>query len=154
MLTCLPKGAEQNHLKRGNGREYPAHEGYTGHAGRDQQAGEREPSPPDEAGCKESENPRLRRRIRRWKEEEVADLSNLEDEPGQPAAFHEGVSTDSTPAMREHQGTKCPKLFRAVPTFANISYMVGLLCLSHNCVIWYEQRWVPSYFFWYVSFES
>lgn len=74
------------------------------------------------------------------KEEEVADLSNLEDEPGQPAAFHAGVSTDSTPAMREHQGTKCPKLFRAVPTFANISYMVGLLCLSHNCVIWYEQR--------------
>lgn len=74
------------------------------------------------------------------KEEEVADPSNLEDEPRQPAAFHEGVSTDSTPAMREHQGTKCPKLFRAVPTFANISYMVGLLCLSHNCVIWYEQQ--------------
>uniref|UniRef100_A0A8D1ZBM9 Coiled-coil domain containing 195 n=1 Tax=Sus scrofa TaxID=9823 RepID=A0A8D1ZBM9_PIG len=27
-----------------------------------------------------------------------------EEVPGQPAAFHEGVSTDSTPAMREHQG--------------------------------------------------
>ncbi|XP_057600649.1 putative coiled-coil domain-containing protein 195 [Hippopotamus amphibius kiboko] len=39
------------------------------------------------------------------KEDEITDLGNLGEAPGQsPAALHSGVSTDSAPAVREHQG--------------------------------------------------
>lgn len=44
------------------------------------------------------------------REEEVTDLDNLRKAPGQPPAvlLHGGISTDSAPAMQEHQGTQRP----------------------------------------------
>lgn len=53
--------------------------------------------------------------------EEVAGAGDLGKVPGQPpATLHSGISTDSAPDVREHQGKESPQLFWAVLIFANI----------------------------------
>lgn len=56
------------------------------------------------------------------REGEVTELGNLKKAPGQSlATLHGSISTDSAPAMQEHQGKESPPLFWAVPVLVNIS---------------------------------